>query len=193
MGTGTAQSRSQTSPAAFPPVRTLVQSRHSPEPSRLPRFPSALRFPGVQGGVRWDGWRRKTGREGKRRAPGALPRSCWRRDSSGAPCLPAPLIAAEHHLRNWPAGPGAPQAPAPAPPCRAAWDSVRPAGCGARASREGLRRAQTHARTLGDDPKAQRQGSGGGSRKSSRSRRRLGAAVMPGSASRGPGGGEGLL
>lgn len=193
MGTGTARSRSQTSPAAFPPVRTLVQSRHSPEPSRLPRFPSALSFPGVQGGVRWGGWPRKTGGEGKRRAPRALPRSCWRRDSSGAPMPARPSYSQRAPLAQLAGRPGrTPSASSrPALPGSVGQSPAR------RLRGTGLEggpppRADPCAHPPGR-PESPGTGDGGGSRKSSRSRPRLGAAVMPGSASRGQSGGEGLL
>ena len=99
-GTGTAQPQIQRSrlPAASPPVRTLVQSYHNPEPSR-PFCPSpASVSPG------WGGLSRKTGGEGERRAPALTSQLLAPRflDSSEAPCLPAPLIAARAQLAQLP-------------------------------------------------------------------------------------------
>lgn len=58
---------------------------------------------------------RKTG-GGESSAPRALPCSCWSRDPSGAPCLPAPLITAPVPLAQLSGQPQSLRAPAPAPP-----------------------------------------------------------------------------
>lgn len=115
VGTGTARPRIQISPLPSLPSEprheaAKVQNQAMrPAPSRASVSPA---FGGVGGGA----WPRKTGGEGKSSAPGPLPRSCWRRDSSGAPCLPAPLIAARAQLAQLAGRPAAPRAPAPAPP-----------------------------------------------------------------------------
>lgn len=57
---------------------------------------------------------RKTG-GGESNTPRALPCSCWSRDSSGAPCLPAPLIVAPVQLAQLPGQPQSLRAPTPAP------------------------------------------------------------------------------
>lgn len=128
----------------------------------------------------------KEGRRRRTERPRALPRSCSRRDSSdssGAPCLPAALIAARAQLAQLP---GAAPAPAPAPPCRAA--SGRAAAL--RGLEEGPASPKPRAPPSGP---ARKVGSGRRGRRFSRSRPGRGAAVAPGSAYRGRGGCEGLL
>ena len=153
-------SRIQICPAAFSPDRTLVQSHHRPEPGHLPCPSPASVSPGVQGRAGWGRLPRKTRGEWKRSVRGPYLAAAG---TAIPPGLPVPLIAAEHNLRNGPAGPGAPRVPAPAPPCRAALDTVGPGGGGSGASREGIRCAGSHARTLGYGPEGWGRLAGAGS------------------------------
>lgn len=92
-------------PAAFPLCLEpqCKVTYFSTKPSALP--PSCLSFSGFQSWVGCCGVPRRTGGEGESSAPKALPCSCWHGDSSGAPCLSAPLIAAPVPLAQLPGQP----------------------------------------------------------------------------------------
>lgn len=104
-------------PAAFP---LSAESLAAKLLSSTPSCPHDLLLSSVSL-ISRAGWGaiRKTG-GGESSASWALPYSCWSRDSSGAPCLPAPLIAAPVPLAQLPGQPQSLRLPTPAPPSRPA-------------------------------------------------------------------------